>query len=137
MKSLFQYFESSTFQRHYFKVGTVFDKNWRFYNTWKLCNFALKNGLQIMRPKCPDDVLLWTRLRDCNTKRCVLAIHKNIILFVIWRFKESTQFRIARHVVLRKKPFVVINSVHNTTSQVDIEQQISSQPPDHFLTKIK
>ena len=91
---------------------------WRSYNTWKLCDFALKNGLQIARRRCPDDVLLWTRLRDCNTIRCVLAfvltIHNNILV-VIWRFRESIQFRIIRNVVLLQKPFLVIDSVHNTT----------------------
>ena len=121
MKSLFQYFESSTIQRHYFKVWPVLEKNWRFYDIWKLCEFALKNGLRITRPKCPDDVGSWTRLRDCNTIRHALAIHNINILVVIWRFKESTQFRIARH-VLPQKPFLVIYSVHNTTSQDEIEQ---------------
>ena len=36
-KSLFQYFESSTFQGHYFKVWTALEKIWRFYNTRKFC----------------------------------------------------------------------------------------------------
>ena len=47
------------------------------------CDFALKNGLRIARPKCPDDVVLWTRLRDCKTIRRVLAIHNINILVVI------------------------------------------------------
>ena len=100
----------------------MIEKNWRFYNAWKLCNFALKNGLRIARSKCLDDVVLWTRLWDCNTIRRVLPIHNINILVVIWRLKENTQFRIVRHVVLLQKPFLVINSVHNTTSQDDIEQ---------------
>ena len=103
-------------------LNRVWKKKWRFYNTSKLCDFALKNGLRIARPKCPDDVVLWTRLRDCNPIRRVLAIHNINILVVSWRFKESSQFRIARHVVLPQKPFLVINSVHNTTSQDEIEQ---------------
>ena len=108
MKSVFQYFESSTFLRHYSKVWTVFEKYQWFYNTWKLCDFALKSGLQITRPKCPGDVVLWTRLRDCNTIRCALAIHNINILVVIWRFREITQCRIARHVDLPPKPFIII-----------------------------
>ena len=99
-----------------------FKKVWRFYNTWKLCDFARKSGLRIARPKCPNDVVLWARLRDCNTIRRLLAIHNINILVVSWGFKESTQFRIVRHVVLLQKPFLLINSVHNTTSQDEIEQ---------------
>ena len=96
-------------------------KKWWFCNTWKLCDFALKNGLRIARPKCPDDVVVSTSLRDCNTIRRLLAMHNINFLVVSWRFKESAQFRIARH-VLPQKPFLLINSVHNTTSQEDIEQ---------------
>ena len=78
--------------------------------------------LRIARPKCPDDEVLWTRLRDCNTIRRVLAIHNFNILVVIWRFKELTQFRIAQLVVLPQKPFLVINSVHNARSRDEIAQ---------------
>ena len=92
-KSLFQYFESSSFQRHYFKVWTVFEKKWRFYNTWKLCDFALKNGHRIARPKCPDDVVLWTRLPDCNTIRRLLAIHNINILVVILKIQRKHSIR--------------------------------------------
>ena len=36
--------------------------------------------------------------------------------------REITQFRVAQHVVLPQKPFLVINFVHNTTSQDEIAQ---------------
>ena len=104
------------------KFEPCLKKNRQFYNTWKLCKCALKNGLRIARPKCPDDVVLWTRLRGCNTIRFVLALHNINILVVNYRFKEITQFRIARHVVLPQKPSLVIKSVHNTTSQDEIRQ---------------
>ena len=57
-------------------LNRVWKKNWQFYNTWKLCNFVLKNGLWIMRPKCPDDVM-----RYCNAIQRVLAIHNINISF--------------------------------------------------------
>ena len=50
------------------------------------------------------------------------------------RFKESTQFRIARHVVLPQKPFLVIKSVHNTTSQDGIGL-VFSKILDSLVTK--
>ena len=54
-------------QRPYSKFWTVFEEYWRFYNARKLCDFALKNGIRMARPKClvtrADDVVLWTRLR--------------------------------------------------------------------------
>ena len=54
-----------------------------------MCNFALKKGLWIAQPKCPDDVVLWTRLQDCNTIRGVLAIHNIDILIVIWNIQSN------------------------------------------------
>ena len=68
-------------------------KNWRFYNTWKLCDFVLKNGLRIARPKCPDDVVFWTRLRDCNTIRRVLAITTSISSSSVEDSKKALQNR--------------------------------------------
>ena len=101
-------------------IKTLFE----LYNAWKLCDFSLKNGFPITQSKClvwwPDDVLLWTRLRNCNTMQHVLAVHNINIYVVVWTFKESTQFRLAGHVVLPRKPFLVINSVHNTMSQVKL-----------------
>ena len=101
---------------------------WRkFYNAWKLCDSSLKNGLWIVWPKCPvmwpDDVVLWTRLWICNTIWCVLAVHSinipsiSINIVVVYRSRDSTQFRLAQHVILPQKLSLVINSVNNTTSQ--------------------
>ena len=92
------------------KLEPCFKRNWEFYNTWKLSNFALKNGLflRIAWPKCPNDVSLWTRLLD--------------IPVVIWRFREMTQFRIAEHVVFPEKPFFLINFVNKPTSRDEIAQ---------------
>lgn len=104
--------------------------------------FALKNGLLIAQPNCPitwpDDVVLQTRPWDCNMILHVLAIHNfNVFIFFleninilvpVWRFRETTQFRVTRHVVSPWKPFLVSNSVHNIMSQDEI---------DHFLAKIE
>ena len=99
-----------------------------------MCRFALKNGLRIAQLKCPDDIVLWTRLQDCNITRHVLATHKIDILIVIWRLREIIQFRIARHVVLPQKP-VVINSVHNSTSRDEIAQYRFVPVSSPFLDK--
>ena len=70
----------------------------------------------------------WRSVVDKTTRlqydtACKLAIHNINILVVIWRFKESTQFRITRH-VLPQKHILLINSVHNTMSQDKIEHRI-------------
>ena len=95
----------------------MFEKNWRFI-TPESCAILLSKI--VAQPKCPvtwpDDAVLCTRLRDCNTIRRILAVHNINILLVVWRIREVLNSE------SHQKPLLVISSVHNTTSQNEIAQ---------------
>ena len=74
-------------------------------------------------------VVLWTRLRDCNMIRRIYNID---IIFVIWRFSESTQFRLALHVVSPQKLFFCPQHyVTRWNSAINL-----SQSSEHFWQKL-
>ena len=46
-------------------------------------NCAILRSKMVFESAAPDDIVLWTRLRDCNTIRRVLVKHNMNILVVI------------------------------------------------------